>query len=394
MNEELMVQANDALDKAKIRLLSGKQPGMLFMAHLFLNLKFKWDESMPTAWVDGITMGINPQFFVNLGDPKLQMAVVVHETYHVALKHFARLGSRDRKVWNFAGDYIINSYIQRMGLLLGKGWLYAKEYDGDEWTTELVYEDLMKNPEKQPQSSSMDGDILPAGEGTEGDGASPDEIQQRVEAAVLKAFNTAKMQQGAKFVGTGSPELDRMVDNLLNPILPWHTILRKTTTSIKRDDYSYRRFNKRFMPKFYLPTLYSDSVPAIDIYIDTSGSVSDEDFRTFLSECQAIQRNIKPECMRFYSFDHQLYEPQILKRNQRVGTVSMKGGGGTCIEPVLTEICKNKAEISLIFTDGYYDRDPRLERMAANSTRLIYLIYDNGNWSCDHGKVIHFSLPN
>lgn len=380
MDKELATQCNDALDIAKIQLLSSK--GMTFLANLFMQLKFKWSDELPTAGVDGESMLMNPQFFLSLPKDE-RVGLLAHETWHVALMHMYRRGSRDAEIYNHAGDYVINSIITKAGITMPKGGILDSQYDG--MATDEVYEVLVKNKKNNPPPPNpMAGDVMdPVAGGTQ---------EAKTASIVGKAYHTTKMQQSGSFSGTGSAEADRIIDELFNPKLPWRKILRNRMTIFKKDDYSTRRFNKRFLPTFYLPTLYSEALPDIHVYIDTSCSVTPEDFKSFISECNGVKRLLKPTRMSIRSFDTKLYPAQVFRPSQKLTDVKFLGGGGTDIGPALQDIVDTKPSITLIFTDGYYRTHSALEEEAHKSSNVHYLIFYNKGWTTTGAKVIHFDI--
>jgi len=379
---EVSQECEKAFVKAKIGLMTSANtcPDLAFLSSLMLGMRFSWTKDLPTAATDGKELLINPDFWMDKCDEHTRKGLIAHEVFHGALLHTFRRGTRDPKIWNYACDYIVNDMCLALGLQLPPTDLINKKYSG--WTTEAVYDDLVKNNPPPPQTSYGD-DIL---DGSDSSGTN----QAEVEGMVAQAHQTAKMLSNSTEAGYASSELNRLMKELFEPVLPWNKLLRKFATVFKREDYSTKRFNRRFMPRFYLPTLYSEAFPDINVYIDTSGSVSDKDFTSFLSECQGIRKMLKPKKMRFYSWDTALYDPQVLTKSEPIVKVKMKGGGGTEVKPVLEDIAEIKPEISIIFTDGYFSKRTKEMEEAAKATNLLWLIYDNPNWNTKHGTVIHF----
>lgn len=391
---EISKECEKAFMKAKIGLMSAANgtPDLAFLSAMMLSLKFKWSDKIPTARTNGLTLELNPDYWMNICDADTHKGLIAHEVFHVALMHMFRRGSRDPKTWLYACDYVVNDMVLQLGLKLPPTDLIDSKYKG--WTTEAVYDDLLKNNPPEPEKSFGD-DISeePDSGEDESQGSPSDEAQQRqaeVQAIVGQAHQSSKMLQNGNEAGYGSPELNRLIQDLFHPKLPWKHILRKCMSVFKKTDYSTRKFNKKFMPKFYLPTLHAEAFPDINVYTDTSGSVSDKDFKTFMSECQSIRRLLNPKYMNFFSWDHRLYEPDRLTKGMPITKVKMKGGGGTEVKGVLESIIKEKPEISIIFTDGYFSDRTELMKKASQSTKLFWLIYSNEEWTCPHGRVIHF----
>lgn len=57
----------------------------------------------------------NPKFVETLSHQEL-IFILAHEIMHVVCMHGIRKGNRDPYKWNVAGDYYINSFLDRHGL--------------------------------------------------------------------------------------------------------------------------------------------------------------------------------------------------------------------------------------------------------------------------------------
>jgi predicted metal-dependent peptidase len=97
-------------------------------------------------------------------------------------------------------------------------------------------------------------------------------------------------QQQHKALNGSLPEgIERMVKELVDPKLPWREIIWRFAQSAVKSDYSWRKFNARYLALGdYYPGL---SVPAIErmiLVIDTSISISDQDLKDAASEITGI----------------------------------------------------------------------------------------------------------
>jgi predicted metal-dependent peptidase len=97
-----------------------------------------------------------------------------------------------------------------------------------------------------------------------------------------------------------------------------------------RNDYSYRRFSKRFLyAGTYLPSLYSEDMGVLGVGIDTSGSIGEAQLAAFFDEIDAIWRSgarvVIAAC------DAAVHD--VFEYRGKTGT-AIGGGGGTAFEPV------------------------------------------------------------
>ena len=368
---------DQALSKAKIALMS--KPDSVFFTTLCFSLKFKWNDDIPTAGVDGESMFINPKFFLSL-DPKERVFVLVHESLHMALLHLdpARLKSRDKKRWNEAADHVINLMLQERGYSMPNWVLKDPRFKG--MSTEQVYKLL---PESEGGNGSggtnqMQGDLLEA----PGD---PQEAQHKIQDIIVRASIQSKMAGDA--AGTIPGEIEIFLDNLLNPKLPWQTILRKYVQSYAKTDYSFRKPNRRFFPEHILPSQFGESLIDLAIAVDTSGSVSDHDFKVFVSEVGGIFKMMKPKKITLIQFDTKIKAVDQLHSFDELSKVHFVGRGGTQIHEVIEWANTHKPQLLMVFSDG----DFRFPQLQAKS-KTLWFIHNNPGFVPPFGKVINYEI--
>jgi len=123
-----------------------------FSAAVLLRCRWIVTHRVPTAMIDGSHLWINPDFVAGLS-PAETLGLLHHEALHVAYAHHLRCGERDSKLWNRAGDYVINSEILRLpGAKLPPDGLIDPQYAG--WSAERVYARLATPPEPPPEPES------------------------------------------------------------------------------------------------------------------------------------------------------------------------------------------------------------------------------------------------
>ena len=124
--------------KAKLELMTRSA----FIYTIALSMQHVITDATATADVNGTVVRYNPEFLK--GQTVTQFAgLMAHECWHVAFQHLARRGNRDPIIWNCAGDYIINHMLTKAGFEIPTAGLLDKKY-GDGWSTDSVYDDLMK----------------------------------------------------------------------------------------------------------------------------------------------------------------------------------------------------------------------------------------------------------
>ena len=104
-------EAKEKLVAARIKMLFN-QP---FFGNIACRLKIvdvTDDGWCPTAATDGRHFFYNRNFVNSLNTQQV-VFLVGHEIGHCIYEHFLRVGDRDKKYWNMAGDYKINGMLVR-----------------------------------------------------------------------------------------------------------------------------------------------------------------------------------------------------------------------------------------------------------------------------------------
>ena len=93
-------------------------------------------------------------------------------------------------------------------------------------------------------------------------------------------------------------------------------------------------------------------MPKINVYADTSGSISHEELNKFLKVTEGFFTNgVEKAVLKF--FHTNVYGDQKIKKNFKVDYESVESGG-TELTPVFEDIKKDRPDLCVIITDGYY----------------------------------------
>ena len=354
------------LVKLKMEFVSDKDY-TFFIAILF-SLVLEVDDTIPTACTDGRCIKFNTAFWKSLSKPERKF-LVLHEVMHVALNHMTRRSHREPKKFNAACDYAINYDLVQAGYSMPKSGLYDEKYK--DMTAEAIYDIL-------PDDDSYDEeDIIFSDEAG---------LAEEIDELLIRAGASAKLadQEAGCIPGSAS----RRLDELLNPALPWQVIFQDMMLSQAEDDYSMEFPDEEYLPRMYVPTLYSESFGEVSVYCDVSGSVGQKDLDITLAEVNALKNALKPKKITLVSFDTSIH---LMKEYDTYGHIDingidMNGGGGTCVKEVYEHILTTNPEIAVIVTDGFYS-----EQELETSANVIYLIMDNQRFTTPNGRVIHIN---
>ena len=327
--------------KAKIELMTRSA----FISTIALSAKHTITDKVPTAAVKGTHIMYNPTFIQNLSVRQFA-GLIAHECWHIAFQHAGRKNGRDHIIWNCAGDFVINHLLVQGGFEMPDDILIDKKYD-DDWSTDAVYDDLIKN--------CTDFDTSKLMLDLDSEAESPTATSE-ITDVVVRAKAQAQISGDTKAIGELPGEILRIIDELLNPKLPWPVILNRFLDQRTRQEYSWARKNRRFQST-YMPSLHSYGLGHLTFAIDTSGSVDDEELQRMLSELRGIQQVFNPEHMTIIDCDSEIHQVHEINQNTDIMSLKFSGGGGTSFLPVLEYVTKHPTQALVYFTDLYGESD-------------------------------------
>jgi len=365
------------------KTLMFKEP---FYGLFLIGLNKEISDAVGTACVakDGINtkLVISPKFWETISD-KCKVAVLKHELLHIAFKHLQMFDLYENKeLLNVAADLEINQYIDKEfkddtweGLEIdGKMFIDLKlpEKAGTRKYYELLDKEIKQNPNcdlakflEAMKGANSDGETR---EITLGDGTkvqvkgshefwkqfeNMDEAEKKLMEKQIEHQLRDTADQVQKQRGHIPGELKELIDSLYvseEPVLDWRAYLRRFNGMASKiyTKKTRRKPNKRFYGN---PALKIKQKKNTLVAIDTSGSVSKDDLKEFLSEIHHIYKTgtqvTVVECDasigRVYEYKGKTQEAQ-----------EVTGRGGTSYDPVLNYLQENRDKYqNLIYlTDG------------------------------------------
>lgn len=353
----MSASAEKKMTKARANLVMGHP----FFGALALRLKMVEDEKIKTASCDGTSIRYNPKFVDGLPLSKVQ-GLIAHEVMHPAFLHHTRRGARDIKKWNTACDHSINGILKNAGFDLPEGRFDGAQYTG--MTAEHIYTLLPEEDKDDKGNGGGDGQGNGGGD-PGGDGGVEDspqsqngggsQSQQNHEEAEWKVA-VAQAAHVAKQAGRLPGEIERMMEELFVPQLPWKDILRRFMTEKCIDDFSWKKGNRRFIAQgLYLPSRQSDdAMGEMVVCIDTSGSIGQKELNEFGSEIKGIVDEVRPNKVRVIYCDSRIAHIDEFGPDDDL-QFAAHGGGGTDFRPPFAWLEEQQiVPRALVYlTDGY-----------------------------------------
>jgi len=365
------------------KTLMFKEP---FYGLFLISLNKELSDAVSTACVakDGINtkLVISPKFWETISD-NCKVAVLKHELLHIAFKHLQMYDSySEKELLNIAADLEINQYIEDS--YKDETW-DGLEITGAPWNTmnlpvkagtrkyyELIQQEMQNNPDgdvakfvQAMKDANGDGvtRTITLGDGTQVEVKAShefwkqyenmDEAEKKLMEKQIEHQLKDTAEQIQKQRGTVPGELKELIDSLYvseEPVIDWRAYLRRFNGMASKvfTKKTRRKPNKRFYGN---PALKIKQRKNTLVAVDTSGSVSKDDLKEFLSEIHHIWKTgtqvTVVECDatigRVYEYTGKAEEAK-----------EVTGRGGTSYEPVMKYLWdhKDKYQNLIYLTDG------------------------------------------
>ena len=341
-----------------IKTLILKEP---FYGLFVVGLNKSYIKSIPTAGVSkhgiGVKLSINPDFFDSLND-KHQIGLIKHEVLHISFGHLIlRDKYPDHKLFNIAADIEINQYIADD--YLPEGGLTLETFSDLDLPKKAGTDTYYKILQQAKEEGNCDAlnDVLDQMNGdSQYDHQTWDEfddlteadkklVQKQVEHQLKETAETTEKRRG-NIPG----ELAGLIERLRNiepPKFNWKAFLRRFVgnSTISYTKKLRRKYNKRYNANPGLKIKFKNHVC---VGVDTSGSVSNDELKEFMSELVHMHKT-----------GHKI---TVVQCDTQINSIEefnpkkdweVKGRGGTDFQPVIDHYNEKGYYTSLIYlTDG------------------------------------------
>jgi len=343
MNEDPVLQ----------RAILGLRMSAPFFAGLLLFADLQPRAGLGTAATDGSKIYYDPAYLATLTVKQTQ-GLLMHEVLHCALQHVPRRKHLNRELWNFAADIVVNGMIaplEAYELPLGA----IRKQSIEHFSVEEVYAILERDAILIPPMLVMDlagggGCPLPL------DGSDISRGAGENEAYWQHAIRSAQIMAETSERGRGSipAQFDREMRIADTPQIDWKTALWRF---LVRTPCDFGGFDRRYIHSgLYIDDMAGESLK-VQIAIDTSASVSDQELSQFLAEVQSIVGAYPHIDCDLYYADAGLHGPYKLSRSSEISVP--QGGGGTSFRPFFRAIAEGTSSheeaLCIYLTDGYGD---------------------------------------
>lgn len=225
------------------------------------------------------------------------------------------------------------------------------------------------------------------------------------DSAIEKEWKDATMKAKGKLKGTDAGSFISKLDEIYKVSHDWKKELKKIvgmsiTPEDKRQAYAHKN---TLVSQDRIARTDKDKYDTLDymmVWVDSSGSMTDEMLRKCLSEVYYVALAKKPIKLVVVQCDTQITDIKEYTNLKQLKTdiihATVKGRGGTELKPCWDLLKYNNkykrrpSDLVMIFTDGYlnqYKRDPRTMK------NLCWVIIDNPSFDVQYNdvntKVVH-----
>ena len=372
-----------------------RHPKFALLSGVICMGKSEVKEGVPTAMTDGKNKYYGAEFIKPMNRKQLRY-LVLHENFHVALKHcilFKDWNKRAPQLCNIAQDFVVNALIEELDPDFkfverpSESLCIDPKYKG--WSFPQVFNDLAKNAkiiEMSPLDEHAMGDE--DGEGEARDADAEGKLSKQIDDANRQGEMIARKLAGKE--GGGRDILGLAKERQTN----WRDPLQDFIQALCAGDENSRFCppNKRLLASgFVMPSHFSETIGELVIAADTSGSMTGY-YPIVFGEVARICQHVKPESVRVLWWDTSVCGDQQFKPHEyeQIATLMKpKGGGGTTPEVVVQYIKKKKIDAKAIvwLSDGYLGCSDPVTPMPS-----LWGIVDNDDFVAAHGKTLHINV--
>jgi len=380
---------NTTVNLDEVQRKVSKAKALLILDHPFFGTTvsrrpIKYGDEVPTA---GITatgqMMLNPTWVEPLTVKQI-MFLLAHESMHYMLSHALRRKHRDHTAWNVACDKVINDTLIDAkvgdfidgGVTLANARIHASEelYDEND-------DDMGSGGIGEDVGDIVDDDGIPLDDA---------QVQQLEVQAKIEAIQNAKL---AKQSGKLPESIERIIDEMVNVVTPWHEKLERYMSAKVRDGYSWNRPNRRFVGQgMYLPGYdYTPRMGELVIAVDTSGSLNSKELALFNAHINRIMDSCIPEKVTVIYCDYVIGGTQEYTPDELPIELKPVGGGGTSFKPVFKWLDSYDGEVECLiyFTDGWGDQYELDKLSITGKVDTVWLTTDKEDFP--FGEVITYT---
>jgi len=380
---------NTTVNLDEVQRKVSKAKALLILDHPFFGTAvsrrpIQYGDEVPTAGMSATgQIMLNPEWVEPLTVKNI-MFLLAHEAMHYMLSHALRRQHRDHRAWNVACDKVINDTLidAKVGEFIDGGvTLEDARFGASEQFYDENDDDMGDGGIGEDVGDIVDENGQPLDDAT---------VQQLQTQAKIEAIQNAKL---AKQTGKLPESIERLVEEMINVVTPWHEKLERYMSAKIRDGYSWNRPNRRFVGQgMYLPGYdYVPRMGEVVIAVDTSGSLDSKELALFQGHINRIVDTCTPEKITVLYCDYAIGGTTEYTPDDLPIVLKPVGGGGTSFKPVFKWLDSYDGDVECLiyFTDGWGDQDELDQLSITGKIDTVWLTTDKEDFP--FGEVITFN---
>lgn len=338
-----------------------------FLALLLQEINIRVANIVPTLGicfepkVNKFVIYLNSEFFDTL-IPTEQQAVLVHEILHFLHRHLLTVRSipnADKPMLNIAMDMAINQYIQGLPDKCVDVTKF-KQKDGGDFPKHKpfeIYYNLLQETKDTTNKEELEKFL--GNDGQSLDQHMFDELTDEQKEEILKETKKVLVRTLEKSAYGHSVIPDYVKDLLItiDANIEKLNYVKLLKQYIKRSIPLVDRMGTWNRPSRKYGTFAKGTtvgkLPRVAVFIDTSGSFSHTEINESLQSLDQLLKIGQKKCF-LGKWHTELYEMKPYKMGTKLKETDIQSGG-TNVVPVLEYINSHNDNLSLIYTDGFYD---------------------------------------
>lgn len=372
------IEMDGIIAKGILSLIHNKSFYGEILLHLNRDADDTIDSFLALKWSNNqLELAYNPTHLNDdVADDNDLVAILEHLAMHIVWLHPLRYVNHSQ-LNDVASDVAVNQYVTDV---YSKGWTLDKinyqynldmkpNLDSSQYAKQIY--DLFSQ-DKQDGVGKLDNDNLRIVDDhryfdDEGNISNQEKYDQRKET-IYKLLRDAYSQ----YRGELSMAVNKQLKSVVMPRINLRQIVsRLTGNKSNRPKKTYNRFNRRQPYRMDIAGRIRRQIEHVNVFIDSSGSISDDQYTNMVSVVKAIQsmRNIEVNC---YTFDAEVHTiSDSLLSNKRLLQ------GGTKYQSIVDYVNDHKLakQGCIIFTDGKGEK--YLNQSNLNITWVLLDYYDD-----------------
>lgn len=330
------------------------------LSQYIINVRIFWSYQIPTACAGHGFIFFNPEFYDSI--PKeTRITVMVHEVWHLILKHLERGKKCDPYIHNLAADHVINNALEDDGFTF-EGTDPCKDPKHKHKSTETIYNEIYEDEKKKKPDLNAMAKHVPAEliedmveQVVQGEGKTLEDQKKEADEDVenhKKQAGSSTGSQGiklemtqSKIMITGATYHDIFKDYLTDPLSGG----KRTFMRPNRRQHGMR--GKLVLPGRFPKRGHTNRLTHLVYALDVSGSITHKQAQQFHDSVRTIKELLNPSKLTVLFFDTRIVLEKTFTDKEPYGEIKVQAGGGTDLKDVYKRTEELEPEALVIFTD-------------------------------------------